>query len=421
MITINQFVEFRFGLFVHYGLYSTLERGEWAMNREKIPKSQLREIAEAFDPSRFDADALCRLAVDAGMKYVVLTSMHHDGFCLYKSELSDFTSHALCGRDLCAEIITAARSHGLAVGLYHSLNNWLDDPDAVDALENTAACERFIQKTHNRVEELVRNYDFDILWYDGWWPFDEEGWKGEVLNEKCRSIRPGLLFNPRNGAEGDFVTPEQHLSAPTPWEPWEGCVTLNDNWGYHRGDDNWKSPKDVIKLLCQAAAGNGNLLLNIAPRGDGSVPEACTGILEEVGQWIRRCGQCLQNNSIFTYDLEKRAGHTGDWCHHGPMTVSGTDLFMIATSWPGREWTLSGLDAEVESVKLLPEGLNVKVDRVADGVFRFHGLPEMRPDPLAPVFRIRCDRVPQVYNCGGMRTPTVPHAPYDPMPSDLAH
>lgn len=420
MITIDQFTNFRFGLFIHYGLYSQLERGEWAMNREKIAPKRLREVAEEFDPRHFDADALCRLALHAGMKYIVLTSMHHDGFRLYRSELSDFSSHAMCGRDLCAEIIQAARRHGLAVGLYHSLNNWFERPDAVDALEDRDAYQTFLTNTHARVEELVRNYDFDILWYDGWWPFDGEGWQGEVINAKCRAIRPGLLFNPRNGAKGDFATPEQHLSAPVPWRPWEGCMTLNDNWGYHRGDDNWKSPREVVTLLCKAAAGNGNLLLNIGPKGDGSVPEESVRILEEVGGWIESCGECLRDNSVFTYELEHRNGHTGDWSHHGPITVSGDNLYLVATSWPGNEWTLGGLEAEVLGAELLPGETPVDFDKVADGVFRFHGLPTERPDPLAPVFRIRCDRKPVMYNCGGMRIPSVPHPPYDPMPSDVA-
>jgi alpha-L-fucosidase len=420
MTTIQDFTNYRFGMFIHFGLYSNLGRGEWAMNRERISTDDLRALSGQFTAERFDAGALCDLAVEAGMRYIILTSMHHDGFRLYRSELSDFSSWTTCGRDLCAETIAAARERGLGVGLYHSLNNWFERPDAVDALEDKAAWQVFIANTHARVEELVRNYDFDILWYDGWWPFDGEGWQGEALNAKLRSIRPGLLFNPRNGAEGDFATPEQHLSAPVSWRPWEGCMTLNDNWGFHRGDDNWKSPKEVIKLLCKAAAGNGNLLLNVGPRGDGSLPEQSAHILREVGGWIARCGECLRDNSVFTFDLEHRDHHTGDWCHHGPMTASGNCLYMIATSWPGNEWTLSGLDAEVISAELLPSGDSVAFERKADGVFRFHGLPQDRPDPLAPVFRIRCDRPPTVYNCGGMRTPSVPHPPYDPMPSDVA-
>ncbi len=420
MITVNDFVGFRFGMFIHYGLYSKLERGEWAMNREKISSENLKRIAKDFSPDRFDADELCQLAQKAGMRYIVLTSMHHDGFRLYRSELSDFTAPSVCGRDLCAELIASARQHGLAVGLYHSLNNWCERPDAVDALESKEAYEAFIKRTHKRVLELVKLYDFDVLWYDGWWPFDGEGWQGEKLNAMCRELRPGLLFNPRNGAQGDFATPEQHLTAPHPWEPWEGCMTLNDTWGYHRGDNNWKSPKEVIKLLCKAAAGNGNLLLNIGPKGDGSIPHESVEILEQVGSWMNRCGECLRDNSVFTFELEQRNGHRGDWSHHGPMTTSGNNLYLVATNWPGNELVLSGLEAEIESVELLPTGDKVTFERLLPGVFRLYDLPDQPPDPLAAVIKMQCDREPVMYNCGGMRTPQVPHPPYDPLPSDVA-
>lgn len=419
-LNVEDFVSFRFGMFIHYGLYSLLERGEWVMNRESMAPAELKRLAADFRAEAFDAEALCDLAVRAGMRYIVFTSMHHEGFLLYRSELSDFSSWHFCQRDLCAEVISAARKRGLVVGLYHSLNNWISNPDAVDALESPEAHEQFISDTHARVEELVRNYDFDILWYDGWWPFDGEGWRGEELNAKLRVIRPGLLFNPRNGAEGDFVTPEGHLSAPRPWRPWEGCMTLNDSWGYHRGDDNWKSPKDIIKLLCKAAAGNGNLLLNIGPRGDGSIPEDAIRILHQVGDWMTECGECLQRNVVFRHSMmDREPDDIGDWCHHGPMTANEDVLFMISTSWPGAEWTISGLSADVMSVDLLPGQIPVAVERKAAGVFRFHGLPKNSPNKLAPVFRIRCDRQPVLIKCGGMRIPKVPHPVYDPLPSDI--
>lgn len=419
-INANDFVDLRFGMFVHYGLYSLIGRGEWIMNRERMNRAELERLAAEFRADAFDAEALCDLAVSAGMRYIVLTSMHHEGFRLYHSKISNFSSWNICQRDLCEETITAARKRGLTVGLYHSLNSWSECPDAVDALENPAAYDRFIASTHARFEELIRNYDFDILWYDGWWPFDGDGWKGAALNAKLRAIRPSLLFNPRNGADGDFATPEGHLTAPRPWRPWEGCMTLNDSWGYHRGDNNWKSPKEIVKLLCKAAAGNGNLLLNVGPRGDGSIPEDATCILQEVGEWIAECGECLRGNTVFRHSMMERAtDDIGDWCHHGPMTVSENTLFMIATSWPGTEWTLAGLSADIESVDLLPDGIPVAVEKKARDVFRFYGLPENSPNCLAPVFRIRCDRPPVLLNCGGMRIPNVSHPVYDPLPSDL--
>ncbi|MDQ8192888.1 alpha-L-fucosidase [Coraliomargarita sp. SDUM461004] len=416
----EDFAKLRYGMFIHYGLYSLLERGEWVMNRERIPSQAMRKLAERFTADKFNADEICKLAIRGGMRYIILTSMHHEAFCLYKTETTDFNSWNYCQRDLVDELIVAARKHGLYVGMYHSLNDWFHKPDAVDALEDKDAYDQFIERTHHRVEELVRNYDFDILWYDGWWPYDGDGWQGEEMNAKLRKIRPNLLFNPRNGAEGDFCTPEQHMSAPRPWQPWEGCMTLNEHWGYHKGDDMWKSPKEVIHLLCTAASGKGNLLLNIGPKGDGSIPQASVEIIEAVGKWKASCGEALENTDLFTFALETRDDHRGDWCSQGPMTVSGNKLYVVMTSWADDSWGLAGLNAHVESAELLPSGVTVQFEQNDDNTVRFFGLPPKSPTELAPVLRVHCDRPPTVYNCGGMRIPKVPHPPYDPLPSDVA-
>ena len=243
---LDWFVQARYGMFIHFGVYSLLERAEWVLNREAIPMAEYKQLAARFTAEKFDADALCGLAVRAGMRYVVLTTMHHDGFRLYPTKLSDFCSK----RDLVGEMVTAARKHGLRIGLYHSLNNQADQPDAVAALEDKQAYERFIANTFERFRELVTRYNpIDTLWYDGWWPFNAEGWRAEELNAMVRAIQPHILFNGRNGLPGDFATPEGHLGAPKPWRPWEACMTLNDSWGFHAGDHNWKKPGQIADML----------------------------------------------------------------------------------------------------------------------------------------------------------------------------
>ena len=193
-----------------------------------------------------------------------------DGFRLYDTQLSNFKSK----RDLTAEIIAACRKRGLRIALYHSLNNWMDKPDSVDALEDKAAYEKFIANTFVRIRELVTKYNpIDTLWYDGWWPFNAEGWRGEEMNAMVRAIQPHILFNGRNGLPGDFGTPEGHVTAPTPWRPWEACITHNNSWCFHAGDHDWKRPGDLVDMLAKVAVGKGNLLFNIGPRGDGSIPE----------------------------------------------------------------------------------------------------------------------------------------------------
>ena len=416
---LKWFAEARYGLFIHYGLYSLLGRGEWALNREQIPLPEYQALAQRFTAERFDAPAICDLAVRAGMKYVVLTTMHHDGFRLYHTDLSDFcATKTAAGRDLVAELVQAARERGLRVGLYHSLNNWTDQPDAVAALEDPVQYQAFIKGVFARLRELATRFNpVDIIWYDGWWPFNAEGWQAEAMNEMLRGIQPHLLFNGRNCLPGDFATPEQHLSAPRPWRPFEACVTLNDSWGWHAGDNDWKSPRQVADMLITLAQQNGNLLLNVGPRGDGSIPTQSVQILETVGEWLGRYGEGIYGTEPFTLDPLQRGDHRGDWSHFGAYTVRGNSLYLFARRWPGRECVIGGLEGKVLSAHLLGCGGALKVSQES-GRVRLSGLPAYSPDPLCPVIRLDCDAPPSLYLTGGLRPPNIPHPRYDPKPAD---
>ena len=412
------FSEARYGMFIHFGLYSLLGRGEWVMNREEWSTTDYARLADQFNPTAFDAEALCDLAVTAGMRYVVFTTMHHEGFRLYRSDLSDFSSITACGRDLTAEVVTAARARGLRVGLYHSLNNWMDAPDSVAALEDPQAYKRFIAATHERCVELATRYDMDTFWFDGWWPFDAAGWQAEALTARIRAIRPQVLFNPRSGLAGDFSTPEGHMGPPHPWRPWEGCISVNDSWGHSTGDHNWKSPAQVIDLLTSAAAGRGNLLLNVSPRADGSLAPQAIALLRTVGAWLKRNGEAIYPASqVWSMDLQKRGTHLGDWNGHGPCTITGNALNLIVKRWPGTELILGGFECTVRSARILG-GPTLTVTQHGTRVV-ISGLPPEPIDPLCPVIRLECDRVPIIYQSGGLRVPRVPHPHYDPCPSEL--
>ncbi len=425
-LTPQTFGDLRYGMIVHYGLYSLLGRGEWALNRERIDLQEYRSLMAQFTAEHFDAEALCNLAVAAGMRYVVFTTMHIDGFRLYNTAQSTFSSmHAACQRDLTAEFIAAARHHGLYIGLYHSLTNLMDQPDGVDALEDPAAYRTFITRTHQRLEELVRRYTpIDILWYDGWWPFNAQGWQAQAMNDLVRSIQPHVLVNGRNGLPGDFSTPEGHLSAPNPWRPWEACMTLNNNWGYHQGDHEWKTPGQVVDMLAAVAADRGNLLLNVGPHGDGSIPTPTSDVLKAVGQWLKRCGECVFNTDRFTYGLRERGNHRGDWHHHGPITARNNTLYLLLRRWPGPQMALGGLQCRVLGAQFLGApasgATDLKIVQTADRL-TICGLPENPPDPVCTVLAVQCDRPPVLNLTGGMRVPRVAHPPYDPCPSDLAH
>ncbi|MDX2227575.1 MAG: alpha-L-fucosidase [Verrucomicrobiae bacterium] len=414
----------RYGLFIHYGLYSQLARGEWVMNREQIPPAEYAALQNTFTAEKFDAEAIAEMAVRWGMRYVIFTTMHHEAFRLYDSALSDFNSvKSPAGRDLVAEMVAACRKRGLRIGLYHSLNNWTDQPDAVSALEDRAAYDRFIDNTFRRLEELVTRFNpVDVMWYDGWWPFNADQWQAERMNAMIRKIQPHILFNGRNGLPGDFGTPEGHVTAPVPWRPWEACMTLNRNWGFHAGDPDWKSPREVVDMLIKCAAQRGNLLLNIGPRGDGSIPGESVRILDTVGAWLAQCGEAVYDTDFFSYDLMSQEGKGGsEFSHHGAFTASGRHMYFFVRSWVPRELILCGVRSRVRAVSLLNTRQTLEFTQDAGGKVTVRGLPSEAPDAVCPVLKFEMEGTPGMYLCGGMRVPAVRHPHYDPCPSDIAH
>jgi alpha-L-fucosidase len=239
------------------------------------------------------------------------------------------------------------------------------------------------------------------------------------MNRMVRSLIPNVIFNGRNGLPGDFTTPEGHMLAPSPWRPWEACLTLNDNWCYVNGDENWKSPSQVISMLLCAAKGNGNLLLGIGPEPDGSIPSKAENIMLEVGRWIKSNSEAIYNTEVFDMGLMERGERRSDWSHVCEYTASGDNLYLTVKFWPGKELSISGLKTSPQKASMLKSGKEFPFDyNPANGKFTIKGLPEKSPG-LHPVFKVECLTHPEIYRCGGMRTPNVPHPPYDPCPSDL--
>jgi len=410
----------RFGAFIHFGVFSDLARGEWTMNREEISPSEYQKYAEKFNPIHFDADATCKLIAGSGAKYVVFTTMHHEGFRMYNSDISEYNSVKTCGRDFTAEIIKAAKKYGLKIGLYHSLNNWYDQPDAVAALESKTDYDIFINNTLNRIKELISKYNpIDILWYDGWWPFDADGWQAEKMNEMVLELQPHIIFNGRNGLAGDFGTPEGHISAPKPWRPWEACMSLNDHWGFHAGDHKWKSSDDVLDMLTRVANGKGNLLLNIGPKGDGSIPEETIKVFKEVGNWLNKNSEAIFDTDIFEYDLmEKDDKYRGDWIHHGEFTVKDKNMYLqlkypVAES----EMIICGIGQKINNVSLLSTGQQINFVQ-KDNKLTIQNIDAFKSENRS-VIKIECDDISSIYITGGMREPKVRHPHYDPLPSDI--
>lgn len=420
---IQWFTDARYGLFIHYGLYSMLGRGEWVLNRERIETDEYRKLAEAFTADKLDFDDILRRAKhDWHMGYAVLTCKHHDGFCLYDSSLTDFTTtRTRCGRDLVAEFVAACRKHGLRIGLYHSLNDWTASPDAVDALERPQECyQPFIDFVHGQIRDIMSHYGkIDVMWYDGWWPFDGQGWQAAKLNAMVRGLQDGILVNGRCGLAGDFDTPENHIAPGPPGRPWEACVTLNENWGHHKGDHNWKTPKDLAEMLRSCAAGCGNLLLNVGPDGRGEIPPPAIDCLDRTGQWLERNGEAIFHTDRFVFSAHRRGDDLADWTPSGRFTAARDAFYWHIRHWPGNPLVLAGVESTVTEVTQLDTG-KVYPFSQEDGRVIVGGVPQDMDTSSAPVvFRFRTRGKPALYLCGGHRTPSVEHCRYDPLPSDM--
>jgi alpha-L-fucosidase len=375
--------EARFGMFIHWGLYAVLGRHEWAMEREGIPVAEYEQLAKQFKPKPNAARDWARLAKQAGQKYMVMTTKHHEGFCNFDTKLTDYCAPKQGpGRDLVREYVDAARAEGLRVGFYYSLMDW-HHPDGARCATDEAARRRFVDYTHGLIRELMTNYGkIDILWYDVASPLSAEGWESEKMNEMVFKLQPDIIVNNRNKLDGDFATPEQRIQAEK--RAWESCMTMNDSWGYQRADDNWKSPKTVVRNLITCAHDTGNYLLNIGPKPDGSIPEESVRILSAVGKWMDRNGQAI-------YQSETCGPFHSQFAS---FSRKGNTLYMHVHFWPGSTVALGGLTSQVKSAHLIATGKQVKFEQEKFRV-RFTGLPEKAPDDLVTTLAIECDGAPK--------------------------
>jgi len=392
--------EARFGMFIHWGLYSQLGRNEWAMNRERIPRAEYEPLADTWRPAERPAREWARLAAEAGMRYAVLTAKHHEGFCLWDTAQTDYNAvRRGPGRDLVGEFVEACREHGLKVGLYYSLMDWRH-PDGVRCATDDAARRRFLDFTQGCVRELCTQYGpIDILWYDCHWPLRTPvQWESAEMNAMVRALQPGILINNRSMLNEDFGTPEEHVTPAAEGRAWEACMTLNGSWGYMPSAIDWRSVREILAMLRTAAAGGGNLLLNIGPRPDGSVPDEAVERLRTVGRWLGRYGDAVYG------PLDRVAGRM-EWMLTGQWTLRGNTAYYWVDRWPGPTLAIGGLQTPVRRATLLPNGTELIVEQ-SDRRLVLRGLPETSPDDIAgvTVIRLECDGQPRQVLGSGYET-----------------
>ncbi len=401
---LRWFHQARFGMFIHWGLYSLLGRGEWVMLHERIRAGDYARLADRFTAKKFDADAWAGLAAEAGMKYMVLTTRHHDGFCLYDSAASDFTAvKTAARRDFVAEYARACRRAGLKVGFYYSLLDWRF-PGYWDARRERASAQAMVRQVHDQMRELMSNYGrIDYLFYDGAWipgfetPHHADGklvstevaafWQSRKLNRMVRRLQPHIVINNRAAVAEDVDTPEQEVTASAPHRAWESCMTIGDRfgWGYLQHNPNRKIVPQILQHLATAASGRGNFLLNIGPRGDGSIPREDVRILRQIGEWMAVNGEGIYGSQRCPLQSE----HLGSW------TRRGNTAYFHIFRYPGTEAAIPLVATRARSARLLADGTRLKIQHEYNGRLILSGLPHRPPHPYVNTVKIRFTSEPK--------------------------
>ncbi len=401
------FHEARLGIYVHFGLYSLLERGEWTMYSERISPKDYDYLADHFNPRPGAAAEWCRIARQAGAKYIVLTTRHHEGFSLFDSKYSDFTSAQRgCKRDIVREYVDAARAEGLKVGFYYSLLDWRY-PGYFNPEKYPENRDALVEYIHNQVRELMTNYgEISLLEYDGGWmpdlnpdkEYQINFWKARELNAMVRSLQPDIIINNRSGLEEDLDTPEQVIRSAKPGRGCESCMCIGDScgWGYIRNNPNWKTTTQLIQYLVTAAQSEGNYLLNIGPMPDGRVRSEELDRLNAVGAWVKKYEVAIRNSQRCELIGSSQPGVV-DLNLQGPWTRKGNVGYWHLFRYPGEVATAVRVGTRPVSAKMLDNGKELTVEyNEKTGKMILRGLPPIAPDTHCTVIEVVFEDVPRL-------------------------
>jgi alpha-L-fucosidase len=394
-------------MFVHWGPYAVYGRGEQVLFREHLDQRAYEEAACRWSPQACDPAAWAEVARRAGMKYAVLTTRHHDGYCLWDSRVTDYTSARQAPRrDYVREYVEAFRAAGLRVGLYYSLADWRLPAYWEGPEHDPEGFARFREYVHAQVRELLTGYGkIDVIWFDGAWPHSAADWGSYDLVRTMRELQPEILINNRlgkvgpadsvdgggvieavghSGSLGDFGTPEHHIT-PDAERIWESCqVSTWRLWGYTLGE-RWRPADFLLDMLVEAASKGGNLLLNVGPDAEGRLPAPFVERMERIGAWMQVHGEAV---------YASEPGEVCEFITYGRQVRKGNHLYLVVRFWDGRETlTLAGLETRVRSAVLLTTGQELSFRQSADELV-LSGLPQRPPTDLFPVIRLECEGPP---------------------------
>ena len=414
------FRDAKFGMFIHWGVYSQAagqwngetNHHEWLQLTAKIPLAEYTDFAKKFNPQQFDANGWVKIAKDAGMKYLVITSKHHDGFAIYDSASSkhDIADLTKFGRDPLKELADACKKHGLQFCVYYSLGRDWEDPDVPTGRGDKAGfrsnlidypnegekvfANYFKRKVKPQIRELLTNYGpIGILWFDTYGLISKQ--ESQELRALIRELQPKCIINQRIGHNlGDYKVSEQEIPADGSYDPWESCITMNKHWGYNKADTNWKSSESMIESLVDIVSKGGNLLLNVGPTGDGVIPQPSVERLAAIGDWMDFNGEAIHGCGPTPFGIElgrkikdqngkKKVVDKLPW----RATTKQGKIFIHLFEWPSKQLTLPNVKSKINNAVLLGQKEAVlKVSQTPKATV-IH-LPNSQPKAMVPVISL---------------------------------
>jgi alpha-L-fucosidase len=352
------FADAKLGIFIHWGIYAVNGIDEsWSFYNGYISHTDYMKQLKGFTASKYDPDAWAQLIQESGARYAVLTTKHHDGVALWNTRFSDLNvvKKTPAGRDLIGPYCQALRKAGLKVGLYFSNLDW-SHPDyplftgkEKRYTEDPVRWNRFLAFQRGQLEELATAYKPDLIWFDGDWDFSAEKWRAKELREQIFQWLPAVILNSRLNGYGDYATPEQGVPLTAPKSKyWELCMTMNDSWGFQGNDRNYKTPNQLIRIFVDCISLGGNLLLDIGPKPDGTIPDEQVRILKDIGRWTQK-----HKEAIF----DAGAGIPAEY-FRGPTTLSKDrqTLYLFLDSRPNGPVLIKGLKNKVNRIRVVGEG-----------------------------------------------------------------